>query len=221
MERTFDVTDWPIQDVLPYDNNPRSISDEAVDKVAMSLEQFGFQQPIVVDGTGVIIVGHTRWRAAQKLGYTEVPVKVASDLSDEQAQMYRITDNKSGEYSQWDYGLLTTELKALEEQGFDLEVAAFDPDILDNLMDSGTGENTTYNAVDDGSGGDHVDISSESSDESTTGVTGPTFNFDGIKVPMTDQEAADLKDTLTMYSESHGAYFGFVRWLLARAGENA
>ena len=73
------------RDVRPYDQNPRR-NDSAVDAVANSIKEYGFRQPIVVDGEGVIVVGHTRWKAAQKLGMSEVPVHVAKDLTPEQAR---------------------------------------------------------------------------------------------------------------------------------------
>lgn len=85
-----------ITSLQPYERNPRK-NDKAVNVVANSLEQYGFQQPIVVDNDRVIIVGHTRYRAAKQLGYTEVPVLVAKDLDDKQTKAYRIMDNRSNE----------------------------------------------------------------------------------------------------------------------------
>src|SRR3954467_15568559 len=92
---------WSIDRVKPYDKNPR-INDAAVDAVARSLQEFGWRQPIVVDEAGVIIVGHTRYKAALKLGYTEVPVHVATGLSPAQARAYRIADNQTAALSAWD-----------------------------------------------------------------------------------------------------------------------
>ena len=82
-----------IDDIRPYERNPR-INDQAVDAVAASLAEFGFRQPIVVDADGVIIAGHTRWKAAKKLGLAKVPVHVATDLTPEQVRAFRIADNK-------------------------------------------------------------------------------------------------------------------------------
>ena len=93
----MNVQDWPIEKVIPYPDNPRSISDSAVDAVAESIKRYGWQQPIVVDGEGVVVVGHTRLRAAQKIGLDAVPVLVA-DLTSEEARSYRIADNKTGEF---------------------------------------------------------------------------------------------------------------------------
>src|SRR5437868_11114779 len=87
---------WPIDRVTPYHRNPR-VNDSAVDAVAASIRAFGFRQPIVVDESGVIVVGHTRWKASQKLGLRQVPVHIATDLTPEQIKAYRIADNKLNE----------------------------------------------------------------------------------------------------------------------------
>lgn len=84
----------PLSEIKPYPNNPR-VNDDAVDAVAASLREFGFRQPIVVDADGVIICGHTRFKAAQKLCLEKVPVHVATDLSPEQIKAYRIADNQT------------------------------------------------------------------------------------------------------------------------------
>ena len=102
----------PIADVKPYANNPRK-NGKAIDVVADSLEQFGWQQPIVVDKDKIIIVGHTRYLAAKKLNLPQVPILIADTLTDEQTKQYRIMDNKSNEYAHWDDTLLLTELQSL------------------------------------------------------------------------------------------------------------
>lgn len=99
----------PIGNVKPYGHNPR-INDASVEYVANSIAQFGFKQPIVVDKDMVIIVGHTRLKAAKELGLKEVPVIIASDLTPEQCKAYRLADNKVGEFSMWDFNLLDLEL---------------------------------------------------------------------------------------------------------------
>lgn len=103
-----------IDEVTPYENNPRN-NDQAVDAVANSIKEFGWQQPIVVDKNMIIIVGHTRYKAAKKLGLTKVPVVVATNLSDEQAKAYRLADNKSGELADWNEDLLTDELGGIDD----------------------------------------------------------------------------------------------------------
>lgn len=127
-----------IDDIRPYERNPR-INDQAVDAVAASLAEFGFRQPIVVDADGVIIVGHTRWKAAKKLGLARVPVHVATDLTAEQARAYRIADNKTGELAEWDLEILPIELNELREGGLDLDVLAFDEEELGKLLTSAQG----------------------------------------------------------------------------------
>tara|TARA_R110001606_G_C15348901_1_gene647378 strand:- start:379 stop:1719 length:1341 start_codon:yes stop_codon:yes gene_type:complete len=108
----MDIKMMEISSLQPYERNPRK-NDKAVDVVANSLDQYGFQQPIVVDNDRVIIVGHTRYRAAKQLGYTEVPVVVANDLDDKQVKAYRIMDNRSAENAHWDDQLLFQELEDL------------------------------------------------------------------------------------------------------------
>jgi len=120
---------WPIARVIPYDRNPRLNDGPAVDAVAASLKEFGFRQPIVVDRDGVIVVGHTRWKAAKKLGLAQVPVHVA-DLTPEQAKAYRLADNQTATIAEWDKGLLPLELADLKEANFDLGLLGFSEDEL-------------------------------------------------------------------------------------------
>ena len=102
-----------ITQVKPYPDNPRKISDKAVDKVALSLKEFGWQQPIVVDEKNVIVAGHTRHRAAEKLGFREVPILRAVGLSDEKVRAYRFMDNRSHEESSWDWDKAVKEISEL------------------------------------------------------------------------------------------------------------
>jgi site-specific DNA-methyltransferase (adenine-specific) len=124
----------PIGSIKPYDQNPR-VNDAGVDAVAASMRAFGVRQPIVVDEQDVIIVGHTRYKAALKLGMTEVPVHVAVGLTPEQARAYRIADNQTANLSDWDYDLLPIELAGLREADFELGLLGFDPDELARLLD--------------------------------------------------------------------------------------
>lgn len=132
----------PITDIKPYPNNPR-INDDAVDTVAGSIKEFGFRQPIVVDEDGVIICGHTRFKAAQKLGMETVPVHLAKDLSPDQIKAYRIADNKTAELAEWNYDLLPIELGELQASGFDLSVLGFDGDELLKLLSTEVEEGLT------------------------------------------------------------------------------
>jgi DNA modification methylase len=125
-----------LSDVKPYPGNPRQ-NDAAVDAVAASIKEFGFRQPIVVDAEGVIICGHTRYKAAQKLGLEKVPVHVAKDLTAAQIKAYRIADNQSANLATWDYELLPIELSALQGMNFDLELLGFSQDDLAKLLDPG------------------------------------------------------------------------------------
>jgi DNA modification methylase len=124
----------PIASIRPYENNPR-INDAAVDAVAASIREFGFRQPIVVDEEGVIIVGHTRYLAAIKLGMTEAPVHVAVGLSPAQARAYRIADNQTATIATWNYDLLPIELAALQGEDFDLKLTGFSADELLQMLE--------------------------------------------------------------------------------------
>lgn len=137
----MEVQEWPIEKVTPYENNPR-VNDQAVEKVAQSIEAYGFQQPIVVDKNGVVIVGHTRLLAAKQLGLKKVPAVVAAGLSDDQVRGYRIADNKTADFSIWDNKKLLEELSEIPEDiftGFSTSTA-FD-DVLDEQDNSVLDEN--------------------------------------------------------------------------------
>lgn len=132
------IESWPIDSVIPYERNPRTITEAAVQKVAASIREYGWQQPIVVDGNGVILAGHTRWRAAKHLGVQEVPVLVAANLTPEQARAYRIADNRVAEETGWDHDLLKDELRELAAQvegvAFDFGALGFDEKELESIM---------------------------------------------------------------------------------------
>jgi hypothetical protein len=120
-------------DLKPYDKNPR-VNDGAVEAVARSIREFGFRQPVVVDEQDVIIVGHTRYKAAQKLGLESVPVHVARGLTPAQAKAYRIADNQTASIAEWDLDLLPLELTALEDLDFNLDLLGFAPDELAKIL---------------------------------------------------------------------------------------
>lgn len=113
-----------IEELIPYINNPRN-NDEAVDAVASSIKNFGFKVPIVIDSNGEIINGHTRLKAAKKLGLEKVPVIIANDLTPEQVKAFRIADNKVAEIATWNEELLNIELGELAELDFDMEEFGF------------------------------------------------------------------------------------------------
>ena len=119
------VESWPVEKVIPYENNPRS-NDSAVAKLAIGFRTFGWQgSPIVVDDKGVILAGHTRLRAAIEVGWTHVPVSVARNLTATQARAFRIADNRIGEEAEWATDTLVAEIAALNDAGFALETLGF------------------------------------------------------------------------------------------------
>lgn len=127
----MNVQQVKIEKVKPYDKNPRK-NKAAVDYVANSIKEFGFQQPIVVDKDMVVIAGHTRLKAAKKLKLKEVPVVIADNLTEEQVKAYRLADNKTAEKAEWDFDLLTDELLSLQELDFDMEQFGFDFDFSED-----------------------------------------------------------------------------------------
>jgi ParB-like chromosome segregation protein Spo0J len=122
-----------LSELKPYANNPR-VNDGAVAAVVASIREFGFRQPVVVDADMVIIVGHTRFKAAQQLGMSEVPVHIARDLTPAQLKAYRIADNQVATIATWDKDLLPIELGELEALDFDLKLLGFDDDQLAKHM---------------------------------------------------------------------------------------
>jgi DNA modification methylase len=122
-----------LAEIKPYENNPR-INDAAVDAVAASIREFGFRQPIVVDEAGVIIVGHTRYLAALKLGLKTVPVHVARGLTPAQIRAYRLADNQTATLSRWDNERLHLELADLQAMEFDLNLTGFSAEDLQRLL---------------------------------------------------------------------------------------
>ena len=117
------IKEMKISELKEYENNPR-INDNAVDKVAASIREFGFKVPIVIDKNNVIIAGHTRLKASRKLGLEKVPCIVADDLTEEQVKAFRVADNKTAELAEWDIEKLESELTELQD--FDMEQFGFD-----------------------------------------------------------------------------------------------
>ena len=128
------VEQWDVAKVVPYIRNPRKNAGIPVAKVKASLKEFGWRQPIVVDSEGVIIVGHTRYQAALELGMTEIPVHVAEGLTAAQVKAYRIADNKTGDFAEWDFDLLKLEFADLQELDFGLDMTGFDGGEVDFMM---------------------------------------------------------------------------------------
>ena len=115
----MEIIEKKVKDLIPYEKNPR-FNDSAVEYVANSIKEFGFKQPIVIDKDNVIIAGHTRLKAAQKLKLKTVPCVMADDLTDEQVKAYRLADNKVGEFALWDMQTLNEELDDILDLNMDL-----------------------------------------------------------------------------------------------------
>ena len=141
----MEVQMMEISKIIPYENNPR-INDEAVEQVANSIHEFGFRNPIIVDKNMVIIAGHTRLKASEKLGLKLVPVLIAEDLSEDQANALRLADNKTGEIARWDKKKLDEELRNIDWEalgmhmtdiGFDDIFASDFKEVTDDEFDEG------------------------------------------------------------------------------------
>jgi DNA modification methylase len=130
----MEITFMLIESITPYARNARKIPQQAIDKVAASIREFGWRQPVVVDGEGVIICGHTRWLAAKKLGLTRIPIHIADNLTQAQVRAYRLMDNRSHQETDWDFELLTTELVELHGLDLDLDLTGFDAREIDSLL---------------------------------------------------------------------------------------
>ena len=129
----LDVVSIEIGSLTPYPENPRK-NRNAIAKVADSIREYGFRQPIVVDEANVILAGHTRLEAAKRLKLKQVPVHVAKGLTEAQAKAYRLMDNRSAEDASWDMELLSVEIGDLLTEGFDLALTGFTGDELNNLL---------------------------------------------------------------------------------------
>lgn len=181
-----------LEHLKDYENNPRQ-NDEAVDKVAESIKKFGFKVPIIVDSALEIIAGHTRKKAALKLGLDEVPVIVADDLNDQQIKAFRLADNKVAEFSEWDFELMYKELNSLD---IDMEAFGFEEELPDIDIDDIFGEEIE-----------------------TVKVYKLKWNGGVVEINQSDNDI--LTDKLTDYkSHERREEFSFVEYLLA-GGDDA
>ena len=121
-----------VEDLKPYGKNQKKHPDEQIEKIANSIREFGFNQPLVVDSNNEIIVGHGRYLGAIKAELEEVPCVVATELTKTQIKAYRIADNKLNE-SEWDFSLLREELQELQDENFNLDLTGFDSDMALNF----------------------------------------------------------------------------------------
>lgn len=136
----MEITYKKLSELHPYENNPRR-NDSAVDAVAASIKEFGFKVPVVIDKDGMIVAGHTRYKAAKKLKINEIPCIVADDLTGEQIKAFRLADNKVGELADWDFDLLSDELDGIfnidmAEFGFDLDIPGEDKEVVEDDFDA-------------------------------------------------------------------------------------
>lgn len=143
MSTEIQIVQTDIQDIKPYPNNPRKNA-KAIDQVAKSITEYGFQQPIVVDKNNIIVVGHTRYHAAKQINLSKVPVIRADNLSDVQAKAYRIADNKINQIAEWDEDSLISELDNIIKENPD-QLTGFTSDELAKLF--GELDNTYTNKV--------------------------------------------------------------------------
>lgn len=121
-----------IAELTPYAKNPRK-NDDAVEYVANSIKEFGFKVPVVIDSEGVIVAGHTRVKAAEKLKLDEVPCIIADDLTEEQIKAFRLADNKVSEVANWDCALLDEELQDIND--IDMSIFGFDMSAFDEAAE--------------------------------------------------------------------------------------
>lgn len=189
----MNITMKQISELKDYENNPRIISDEAIDKVAVSIEEFGFKVPIIIDKDNVIVAGHTRKLAAQRIGLEDVPVIIADDLSDEQIKAFRLADNKVSEFSEWDFDLMYKELEKLET---DMEQFGFDEELPDIDID---------------------DIFQEQEEPPKINK----LKWDGGEIEISESDDQTLTDKLSDYkAHERSDEFSFVEYLLA-GGDDA
>lgn len=184
----MNVVQIKIADLIPYDKNPRK-NDGAVKYVAESIKQFGFKVPIIIDKNNVIVAGHTRYKAAKKLGFDEVPCIIADDLTDEQIKAFRLADNKVAEKAEWDFNLLPAELEDLFD--FDMTVFGFEEDTEP----------------------EEVSIPQEEKDDAEARAMNNYLKYGKRTIPISDEEIEILDKKFDEYSDLFGTSFGFIRWL--------
>jgi len=150
----FDVEWWPIERVIPYERNARIIPQKAVDKVAASLKEFGWRQPIVVDPKGIIVVGHARRMGALKNGWPQVPAHVAKDLTAAQIKAYRLADNRAHDETSWNSQTLEIELAELKIHMPDLTLSSFDLTEIETLIGTAEIPKSNFREYDESAGDD-------------------------------------------------------------------
>lgn len=191
------IKELEVDKLIPYVNNSRTHTDEQVCQVAASIKEFGFLNPIIIDGAQCIIAGHCRLLAAKQLGINKVPCIEAGYLTEDQKKAYVIADNKLALNASWDNELLSSVIGELEASGFNIDLLGFSIDELDNLLPSN----------------DDVDIDFDK-DEGRSGATINYLSIGKVKIPLSDEEHEQLIACLDKYVADNGAFFGFASHLL-------
>lgn len=174
------IVEKKISEIIPYGNNPRK-NDEAVEYVARSIKEFGFKVPVVIDKENVIVAGHTRAKAAKQLGMETVPCIIANDLTEEQIRAFRLADNKTAEFSEWDINRLDIELNEI----YDIDMERFGFKELDDML-------------------------TICDDEETAISIEHTVKIDKIKIAITQKEYDALIKRYNQYLDDNGVSFGFI-----------
>lgn len=195
------IVEKKITELKEYENNPRN-NDEAVEAVAESIEQFGFKVPIIIDREGVIVAGHTRRKAAVKLGLDTVPCIIADDLTPEQIQAFRLADNKTAELAEWDFEALEKELAELTAFDVDMSLFGFDDSVFDIFSENIPSE---------------LQLPRE---EVGTSVMRKSLKFGSTTIYMSDEEAERFESFYNLYLQQNGNVFGLVNELLDNGEKN-
>ena len=191
-----------VAELVPFINNSRTHSDEQVAQVAASIKEFGFTNPILIGSDNVIIAGHGRLLAARQLGAETVPCIKLAHLSEAQRRAYVIADNKLALNAGWDLGLLTLEIKDLENNDFNLELLGFDDTELNDLFYIGE---------------DDIKIDSING-EGSSGAIEEIIKIGGRKIPISETESEQISAAANDYIELRGTLYGFFGWL-TRGGD--
>lgn len=192
----MEIINKKADDLIPYINNPRN-NDQAVDAVASSIKNFGFKVPVLIDSNDEIVNGHTRVKAAKKLGLEEIPTIIADDLTDEQIKAFRLADNKVGELAEWDEDTLAIELEELENLNMDMSQFGFET--FDNDID-----------IDD------LFLDDEEQLEKDNAIY---LKWDNKKTEIEEETFQFLNDKLEQYKKAETNKEGdFIQWLLNNQG---
>lgn len=199
MNKEMNIILVPIEEIIPYKNNPRK-NESAVPAVVESIREYGFRVPLLVDSEMVVIAGHTRLKAAKQIGLTELPCIVADDLTPAQVKAYRLMDNKAAEKSRWNEELLAQEFQSLMDEGFDLKKTAFEPfeieSITNGLFDDEEGEE----------GPEGEDPGEPQPPEANAPATNAEDHFSVIFCCRTDEEQAKVREMLGITGDARKVF---------------